>query len=946
MQQTGLFSAVVATLLTVTIFDLKPDPQDTSTFYLRNMYQIQANPNISRAPIPSEPPPFSPPIYAIWVNALLFLSLLISLTCALLATLLQQWARRYVGFTQQLEYSPHRRARVRAFFSEGVDESHISLVVEALPALLHLSICLFFAGLLVWLFNINYRVFLAVILCTALSAAAYIWFTFSPIFRLNSPYYAPLSSTIWYIYHGISYTVLNLLSSSTLGVGHHFDGLKNDYRDRLSEGIGKTAEKTAWQSSSEIDVRILITTLDAQGEDSARAKFFEVIPGFFNSQQVDRQSQLLEDFRIKFRPVLNGFLERTFSSGLIPETARSPQLLITCLNAAYKALGTDGVSQILFHILNGGWGELLQSVDMAHALRRWSKGTDDEIIHYVRRIVTQVIAGVRERDDSWIALAKAEFGVPDHVLRENIRHDDSALLSLLIHMTRQAFGSGSWTSFILNTLIQFDMCNTVPELQHEFCALWNDIVREARRGGIDCAAVKILREIRHGYIGLHQGTDAAPTAFSAHTHFYNPVLAQPRSYRFCDIPSHRPDWIPSPEDPVVNHLTIPTPTRATFGSAAASTTQVGDSSPRSTFLEIQGLHPNADILIISPKANVVHTTTQQAEEANNIPRSSSSVDLTIMQSDQTHLVTQTFLPSTPDSVRITLPVTNQPVSEGVRTGKGCEGTRDLNQPVPVGPPQPPSKSALSADDTNTNSMQPEEPTPGLSGRDTGENSQASVDVSPSSHPDPGPPITYPLTSPVPLAPLAPLSIPDPHYVFDASQCPTLATTLSRPPDIASPWVGSDIGELSTATAANPMPQSILSSGATLQKGGEVTAIPATGFSDPQLPPITTPAIRSSEIPVELSSSIDPFCTLPNHTSHTINSPFETSTGIRSQTFPWPSSVLYSPPMPSDGALRAHGDTSGTKCPIPMVVVSDTSRSSTLEIDSGARTPQPDDTPHG
>ena len=532
------------------------------------MYQIQTDPNISRAFLPSEPPPFSPTTSAIWVNVLLFLSLLISLTCALLATLLQQSARRYVGFTQQPEYSLHRRARIRAFFSEGVDKSHISWVAEAMPALLHISIYLFISGLLVWLFNTSGLVFLSVGLFSALFAVAYLWFTFLPIFWLNNPCYTPISPIIWSIYAGISYIIFEVISSMFCA-SHRFDLLKKDYLTRFSDGIGKTAEKTARKLSSVIDVRILISTLDAQREDSARAKFFKAIPGFFDSKHVDPQIHLLEEFRIKFRLVLNGFLERTFSSGLISEPAKTTQLLITCLNAAYKALGTDGVSQILFHILNGGsqWGELLQSAEMAHSLRRWSKNTDDDITHYVRRIVTQVIAGVRERDDRWISLAKAEFGVPDRMLRDNIRHGDSALLSLLIHMTREAFHSGSWTPFVLNTLTQFDICNTLPELQHEFCSLWNEIVREAWRGGIDCTAVEILREIRHGYIGLHQGTDAAPTAFSPHTNFYNPDLSKPPSYRFCNIPSHRSDMVP--QAPVINHITVPsTPTTvATFGSS-------------------------------------------------------------------------------------------------------------------------------------------------------------------------------------------------------------------------------------------------------------------------------------------------------------------------------------------------------------------------------------------
>ncbi|KAF8257263.1 hypothetical protein EI94DRAFT_1818438 [Lactarius quietus] len=116
---TGLFSAAVASLISVSIQDIRQNPQDTSNFYLSNIYRTMADPNISSS-LPSSPPPFSPPNHAIWVNSLWFLSLVISITCALLATLLQQWARRYLKVTQP-RYSPHRRSRIRAFFAEGVD---------------------------------------------------------------------------------------------------------------------------------------------------------------------------------------------------------------------------------------------------------------------------------------------------------------------------------------------------------------------------------------------------------------------------------------------------------------------------------------------------------------------------------------------------------------------------------------------------------------------------------------------------------------------------------------------------------------------------------------------------------------------------------------------------------------------------------------------------------
>jgi hypothetical protein len=65
------------------------------------------------------------------------------------------------------------------------------------------------------------------------------------------------------------------------------------------------------------------------------------------------------------------------------------------------------------------------------------------------------------------------------------------------------------------------------------------VQKAARRQG-PYIFVNLLREIRHLYIALHQGTDAAPTAFSA-TGYFNPILDDPSSYPLCDIASHRPD---------------------------------------------------------------------------------------------------------------------------------------------------------------------------------------------------------------------------------------------------------------------------------------------------------------------------------------------------------------------------------------------------------------------
>src|ERR1700761_7757560 len=215
MRQTGLFSAAVAALLAVTVQDLRPNSQDTSAFYLGNIYQVLADPNVTPASIPSpvpKLPPFSPPRYAIWVNSLWFLSLVIGLTCALMATSLHQWSRRYIKVTQLARCSPEKRARMRAFFADGVEKMHVPWAVEGLPLLLHLSVFLFFGGLAIFLFNIDHGVFGSVIWWIGLFSIIYGLITVMPIVRHNSPYYSPLSRTAWFLDAGMNYLLFKFLA--------------------------------------------------------------------------------------------------------------------------------------------------------------------------------------------------------------------------------------------------------------------------------------------------------------------------------------------------------------------------------------------------------------------------------------------------------------------------------------------------------------------------------------------------------------------------------------------------------------------------------------------------------------------------------------------------------------------------------------------------------------
>jgi len=550
----------------VSVQDLKPNTQDTSAFYLENIYQILADPNALNLPSPFvKPPPFLPRTYAVWVNSLWFLSMAISLTCALLSTLLHQWACRYTRITQPVSSSPHKRARMRAFFAEGVEALNLHWAVGALPLLLHLSLFSFFAGLLVFLFNVNQTVFSTVVGWVTLSGGIYACITLMPIFRYDSPYYAPLSSTAWLLYTGILYVMFKVLCF----IPHRRDipdplrDMKNRYREWALGGVEKAAEDTASERSSKVDGYVLDWTTGALNEDDALQRFFEALPGFCLSKEV--RARVPSPLRIKIRQVMDGFLDRTLSSEFISESVKIGRLTI-CLNAADAALGPLAVAQILSNIFDGRWRHAPRSIEMGHSLRRWCYSSDEWIALNSRSIVASIIA-VQERDDRWIALVKDHFGLSRRILQDNILYGDSVLLVILLHVTTNLLHSEipPWDSNILRVLSRFDIHNTLPHLQRDFCSLWNEIVREAQNGRRGSTPVSILRQIRHLYVALHGGTYCASNGFSTSTSNSDGMAWQPSSYPLCNITGHRTDLMPR-----VREMTAGQATHASVVSVSAN----------------------------------------------------------------------------------------------------------------------------------------------------------------------------------------------------------------------------------------------------------------------------------------------------------------------------------------------------------------------------------------
>jgi len=524
-------------------------------------------------------PTFPPPRHAVLVNTLWSLSLVISLTCALLATLQQRWARRYLKITQR-RHHPRSRARIRAFFAEGVDKLRLTQAVEALPTLLHLSLFLFFAGLVVFLFHTDSTVFKFVASWVGASTFLYTCVTFVPIFRYDSPYTTPLSSLAWSLYTGLLYLVFRLLRRLTAfnyfshATYDSFRNFRDYYYGLFSYGMEKAAEEFALKLPSDIDGRSLLRTLEALDEDDELETFFAGIPGFCSSV-VDSylQSAFKGSNGENMSEALIGFMYRTLSSNLISESVKQRRIKICS-----KAIDTASlpISRRTFdRILYKDWSGLLNFVEFGLFLQGINH-SDSFSAYYSQCVVSVIVATVQEHDARWLELTMHQLGVSESVLRDYLDHGDSLLLANCTHICRRtihAYSVHRWgrdihsQSKTLEAVSEFNAQRILPELRNDFCSLWNKIVESAHNSANRPVAISILKNTRQVYACLHQDTTTSLKDFLTLADD-DPALLCPSTYPFCNIPGHR-----SNSEPHVNEAIARTTAEAPHTSTISFQTQ-------------------------------------------------------------------------------------------------------------------------------------------------------------------------------------------------------------------------------------------------------------------------------------------------------------------------------------------------------------------------------------
>ncbi|KAH9002339.1 hypothetical protein EDB86DRAFT_293583 [Lactarius hatsudake] len=279
----GLFSAALISFIVDKIHDLQVDPAQQMVYYqqqnvaLLAQISTQVSSIAPQVSIPSTPPPpypdFSPTSSDVRVNAFWFMSLVFSISAALLATLVQQWVRDYMHVFQRYS-NPLKSARLRQYLYEGAEGWYMPLVAESVPGLIHVSLFLFFVGLCDSLLALNTTIGITTIVPITTCGLLYVLTMFAPIIDPQSPFQTPFTGMIWY---------LRQKAFPRRYSDRAFDRALKDVNPNMSTGKVQLAMEENEKRKGR-DVRAIRWLIDNSTEDDEMESFAMTMPGTFTSK--------------------------------------------------------------------------------------------------------------------------------------------------------------------------------------------------------------------------------------------------------------------------------------------------------------------------------------------------------------------------------------------------------------------------------------------------------------------------------------------------------------------------------------------------------------------------------------------------------------------------------------------------------------------------------------
>jgi hypothetical protein len=316
----------------------------------------------------------------------------------------------------------------------------------------------------------------------------------------------------------------------------------------------KRAEEYAFKLKPDIDHRSLWWTFESLDKDADYEEFFEGLPRLCDSdmgKELEVKNKFIEPNKEKLSNALIGLMDRTLISNLVNEFVKHRRMIIFTKAIESKSTSLLDPSRVLRRVLFDDWHGLLECVEFGLFIHNWMNTSNDDRVtsFYAQCVVTLTISIIQNRDKRWIQLATVNAQPLSRSLHDNDGHH-SILLANAIYVVRMSVQtySGSKDTHrndildvsrrTLGALCKLDTRHTLPELQHEFCDLWNKLVNMARtdqRPHPRFVSMKMLKNIRKLYIALH-GT--RQTEFHAADN-WEQALDNPHFYPECTENDHR-----------------------------------------------------------------------------------------------------------------------------------------------------------------------------------------------------------------------------------------------------------------------------------------------------------------------------------------------------------------------------------------------------------------------
>jgi hypothetical protein len=297
--QAGLFSGVLTAFIIDRYQVLQQVPAQQSAFYLQQsttlLNQISHQLSFLGAQFPANLslPGYTPNPSAsdVRVNTYWFMSLVCSLSAALLATLVQRWARDYMHIFRRYGH-PLKVARIRQYLYDGVKFWRMRAIGEAVPGLIHISLFLFFIGLADFLFSTHLTVGKFTIIPIAFTATIYAICTFAPVICPQSPYRTSFTDFAWNIarlfrrYHKDRNGISKPLSSDMM------DGQMQLAMDANKSRKSRDERAIRWlirQLTEDIEMESLASGIPGSFENGWGLRVWRRDPGFKDAS-TDRNS--------------------------------------------------------------------------------------------------------------------------------------------------------------------------------------------------------------------------------------------------------------------------------------------------------------------------------------------------------------------------------------------------------------------------------------------------------------------------------------------------------------------------------------------------------------------------------------------------------------------------------------------------------------------------------